>query len=249
VFNFLPDDDSMNYLFETLSAIQPFSAAILFVFLYVAEHVHPHRKYSKIKKHDLINIAIGFINLCLTFAAGYYFQKYMEWINHLNVGLMPLLHLPLWLQIVISIFLLDLFMYGWHRLNHTIPFFWRFHRLHHTDTQLNSTSSVRFHVVETLLSYVLQLPVLTLLGVSIYAIIAYTVLLVPVVIFHHSNIHIGNNFDKLLRKLIVSPHMHRIHHSVIQKETDSNYSALFPWWDKFFSTYTEATDHEIEFGL
>ena len=114
---------------------------------------------------------------------------------------------------------------------------------------MNSTSALRFHSIELLLSYAIRFIVFPLLGLNVAAILLRAIILFPVIVFHHSNISITQKFDQLLRYLFVTPHMHRIHHSKLREEMNSNYGSVFPYWDWLFKSYTSKPAKEIEFGI
>jgi sterol desaturase/sphingolipid hydroxylase (fatty acid hydroxylase superfamily) len=230
-----------------LKIIQPYAVSVIFILIYLVEHIIPQRKDLNDYNHDMINIAIGLGNLIIAGIGGYFLQKCLSFASVHSFGL--LYFLPLWLQLFLGFILADLFMYWWHRANHIIPFLWHFHRFHHLDTKLNASSAVRFHTVELILSYFLKIPVFLLLGISSGTIIIYGIIFIPLVIFHHSNIRISEKTDWLLRLFIVSPRMHRIHHSVICEETNSNYSSVFPYWDKIFRSYRRLPEKEVVFGI
>jgi sterol desaturase/sphingolipid hydroxylase (fatty acid hydroxylase superfamily) len=139
---------------------------------------------------------------------------------------------------VFVLLLLDFWMYVWHRINHNVPFFWRFHSIHHNDGQLDVTSSWRFHPGEILFSGLLRLPFLILIGAGADDLLLYTLLMTPVIQFHHSNIRIDAMQDRLLRLIIPTPLLHRIHHSTVRSEHDSNYGAMLSLWDRLFGTLT-----------
>ena len=140
-------------------------------------------------------------------------------------------------------------MYWWHRINHEWSFLWYFHKFHHVDTKLNSTTALRFHTGELLLSYVTKIIAFSLLGISLTAVLVHSVLLFPIIVFHHSNLKISERWDLFFRRFIVTPRMHRIHHSVIKSETNSNYSSVLPYWDMLFRSYVKKPSKEIEFGV
>ena len=229
--------------------MQPFAIAIIFVCLYLAEHVLPQRKLVNDYRHDLFNIAIGLVNLIAAAAGGYSIQWLLTRLYDCHFGL--LYYLPgHWIfQLLTGLLLIDFFMYWWHRANHQFSFFWYFHRFHHVDKNMNTTSSVRFHTVELLLSYVFKIPVFALLGISAGTLALYGLLLFSIITFHHSNILISDKTDFIFRKFFVSPKMHRIHHSVIRRETDSNFSSILPYWDRLFGSYNHVPEHPIEFGV
>ncbi len=232
-----------------LRTIQPFLLGSVFLLIYLAEHIYPQRKQHALSRHDFRNFGIGIFNAALTFAGGYGFQLVITSLSRHHVGLFNLIELPVYISLPVQILLLDIFMYWWHRINHIIPFLWQFHHFHHIDEEMNSTTALRFHAVELSLSYVARLLVFPFFGFSLTAILLYGLLFLPVVILHHSNISIRESFDLRLRKLIVTPHMHRIHHSAKYVETNSNYSSVFPWWDRLFRSYRKYPSGIIRFGV
>ncbi len=151
---------------------------------------------------------------------------------------------------VLTFVLFDLWMYAWHRMNHRIPFLWRFHRVHHTDPALDSTTALRFHPVEVLISTVLNCVLLVVLGMGLEVFALYKSVMVVVILFHHSNLRIPPHLDHGLRWVIVPPSLHRVHHSNLRWETDSDYGTIFSFWDRLFGSYrTRRTYHDIRFGI
>ena len=150
-------------------------------------------------------------------------------LNHLDVS-----HL---LEAVIALIVLDFVIYLQHVLFHAIPFLWRFHMVHHVDLDLDVTSGVRFHPIEIILSTGIKLTTVGLLGLPAMAVLIFEILLNGTSMFNHSNVFIPLNLDRIIRLLIVTPDMHRVHHSVILKETDSNYGFTLSWWDRLLCTY------------
>lgn len=234
---------------DVISTIQPYALAGVFVLTYLAEHMIPQRKDIIDHKHDLKNILIGVLNLGLIAVVGVQFQKAIEWLNIKDFGLLQLINFPFVIADVLGILLIDIFMYWWHRINHEWRFLWYFHRFHHVDTKLNSTSALRFHAGELLLSYVAKIVAFSLLGISLSAVLVHSLLFFPIVVFHHSNLRISEGWDFFFRRFIVTPRMHRIHHSIIKSETNSNYSSVLPYWDKLFKSYVKQPVKEIEFGV
>ncbi len=146
--------------------------------------------------------------------------------------------------------LLDLWQYLWHRLNHRVPFLWRFHAVHHADRELDATSGLRFHTGEIVLSSVARLAVLPLLGMTVAHMLVYEAALLPVIFFHHSNVRLSAEADRSLRWLLVTPWMHWVHHSNHQPETDSNYSSVFSFWDRLFGSFRLVRDpRRLTLGL
>ncbi len=151
-----------------------------------------------------------------------------------------LLHRIAWhpvAETILVLLLLDCWTYWWHRLNHRVPLFWRFHRVHHSDPHMDVTTANRFHLGEIVFSSLLRLPLIYLLGASMVQLALYETLLFAVVQFHHANVSIGRRGDRVLSWFIVTPHLHKVHHSHWQPETDSNYASLLPLWDRLFGTF------------
>ena len=142
-----------------------------------------------------------------------------------------------WLAFFLSLLLMDLLIYGQHVIMHQIPLLWRIHRLHHTDLDFDVTTALRFHPFEIILSVFLKLIFIALLGAPVVAVIIFEIILNIAAMFNHSNIQIPLRIDRILRYFIVTPDMHRVHHSVKKVETNSNYGFNIPWWDYIFRTY------------
>jgi len=154
-------------------------------------------------------------------------------------GLLNLVDGPPWLEVAAAIIALDFIIYWQHQLFHEVPMLWRFHMMHHSDLDLDVTSGVRFHPVEIVISTAIKaLSVLTL-GVAPLAVVIFEVVLNASSLFNHSNVRIPLAIDHVLRWFVVTPDMHRIHHSAAVRETNSNYGFNVPWWDRLFGTYCE----------
>jgi sterol desaturase/sphingolipid hydroxylase (fatty acid hydroxylase superfamily) len=150
----------------------------------------------------------------------------------------------------VALLLFDAWMYLWHRANHAVPFLWRFHRMHHSDPAVDTTTALRFHVGEIVISTLLRLGVIPLLGMRLWQVILYETLLLPVIAFHHSNVALPTVWDRRLRWVIVSPNMHRVHHSDWQPETDSNFASIFSWWDRLGRSFRLRPDvRTLQYGL
>ncbi|MDZ7736662.1 MAG: sterol desaturase family protein [Gammaproteobacteria bacterium] len=143
----------------------------------------------------------------------------------------------MWLAVVVSFLALDLLIYGQHIAFHKIPWLWRLHRVHHTDTAIDATTGVRFHPIEIVLSMLLKMLGVALLGAPVLAVILFEVVLNATSLFNHANINLPLDIDRWLRRVVVTPDMHRVHHSVVRRETDSNFGFNLPWWDRLFGTY------------
>ncbi len=154
-----------------------------------------------------------------------------------QLGLFLYLELPLWHSIILSLLLLDLAVYWQHRLLHAIPQFWPIHRMHHTDTEFDVTTALRFHPVEIFISLLIKIAVIILLGVPLLAVIAFEIILNGIAMFNHANIKLPTVVDKVLRLIIVTPDMHRVHHAIHADEYNTNYGFNLSLWDRLFASY------------
>jgi sterol desaturase/sphingolipid hydroxylase (fatty acid hydroxylase superfamily) len=152
-------------------------------------------------------------------------------------GLFNALGLPAWIAVVVSAVLLDLAIYLQHILFHAVPALWRLHRMHHADLEFDVTTGLRFHPVEILLSMAIKLAVIVALGAPAAAVLIFEVLLNATAMFNHSNVRMPVAVDQVLRWMVVTPDMHRVHHSILTRETNSNFGFNLPWWDRLFGTY------------
>ncbi len=202
-------------------------------------------------RHGGINLLLGAVNVLLGAAifAGLWLAA-TEWAAAHRFGILSWTHAPAAVRWPAAVLLLDAWTYAWHRLNHRVPFLWRFHRWHHADRAMDVTTASRFHTGEIVLSSLLRVPVLALVGCRIEELALYEVLLFTVVQFHHANIGLPEWLDRPLRAVVVTPSMHKVHHSIIRAECDSNYSSLFSWWDRIFrSRKTVGDPRKIVFGV
>lgn len=159
--------------------------------------------------------------------------------SYQSFGLLHQISLPFWLKVVVSVVLLDGIIYWQHRLFHQVPLLWRFHRMHHSDVAMGTTTAVRFHPVELLLSYCLKIACLIIVGVDAFSIVVFEIMLNGSSLWNHSNIKIPRWLDSMIRTLFVTPDMHRVHHSVHRHEHNSNYGFCLSFWDRLFMSYLQ----------
>jgi sterol desaturase/sphingolipid hydroxylase (fatty acid hydroxylase superfamily) len=138
---------------------------------------------------------------------------------------------------VLSVIVLDLAIYLQHVLFHAVPALWRLHRMHHADLEIDVSTGLRFHPIEILLSMLIKFAVVAALGAPALAVLIFEILLNATSMFNHANVRILPRIDRVLRWLVVTPDMHRIHHSILARETNSNFGFNLPWWDRVFGTY------------
>ena len=200
--------------------------------------------------HVLRNVTIGLVNgAVLTLGFSWLIASSVEWGKLHQFGLLDALNLSPGTEQITGFIAFDLWMYLWHRANHRMPFLWRFHRVHHSDPMLDTSSALRFHVGEMVISAFLRLLVIPLLGISLRDLVLYEIVLEPVILFHHSNIALPEMFDRWMRLLVVSPNMHRVHHSDVPEETNSNYASIFSFWDRLGRTYRQRENLSLRYGL
>lgn len=152
-------------------------------------------------------------------------------------GILNNVILPPWMKIILGVLGLDLVIYLQHAMFHALPVFWRLHRMHHTDLDFDVTTGIRFHPLEILLSMGIKMAAVVVLGPSAVAVVLFEVLLNATSMFNHGNVRLPKEIDRVLRLLVVTPEMHRVHHSVVIKEYNSNFGFNFPWWDRLMGTY------------
>ncbi|UTH48815.1 sterol desaturase family protein [Loktanella salsilacus] len=170
----------------------------------------------------------------------------------LGWGLFNIIAVPGWVAVLVSIVVLDLVIYLQHVMFHAVPALWRLHRMHHADLEFDVTTGLRFHPVEILLSMGIKLAVVVALGPPAVAVLIFEVLLNATAMFNHSNIRLPMLVDRVLRLIVVTPDMHRVHHSIIPEETNSNFGFNLPWWDRLLGTYKaqpKAGHEEMSIGI
>ncbi|WP_423927042.1 sterol desaturase family protein [Candidatus Palauibacter sp.] len=239
-------------MFDDPGTLKTAGATLALAILWLVEGALPmFEGRSARARHGARNLAFGVGNAAVTaliFAAATLFVT--EGARARGFGLLHLLELPGWARIAVAVVAFDAWQYLWHRLNHRIPFLWRFHQVHHSDAELDATSGLRFHTGEIVLSSIARLAVLPLLGLTVAEVLVYETILLPIILFHHSNLRVPGAVDRRLRWLIVTPWMHWVHHSDYQPETDSNYSSIFSFWDRAFGSFRlRAEPRDIRLGL
>lgn len=161
-----------------------------------------------------------------------------------GVGVLNLFQAPYWLKVLLALAVFDFLLYVWHLLNHKVPLLWRFHRVHHTDLNMDVSTATRFHLGELAISVVIKSAVVYLMGADVFMLILFETLLVLCAQFHHSSMTISPKLEALIWPLFVPPSMHRIHHSVKIKERDSNYATIFSLWDRMLGTMIRKVDQD-----
>jgi len=159
------------------------------------------------------------------------------WAAQHGVGVLPALGLSPWVSIVLAVIVLDLIIYLQHVLFHAAPTLWRLHQVHHADRDIDVTTGLRFHPIEIVISMLIKITAVVAFGVPVLAVVIFEIILNAMAMFNHSNIRFPKVLDSMVRLLFVTPDMHRVHHSIIVRETNSNYGFNLSLWDRIFGTY------------
>ena len=235
---------------------RPLALAVTIAVLWTAESLAPHFAAFSLDArarwvHGFRNAALGLTNGLLgTVFLGAMIAVSIRWAEAHDLGLTRWLMGPEWGKALVALLFFDAWMYWWHRINHTMPFLWRFHRVHHSDPRMDVSTSLRFHPGEIVLSTAARLIVVALLGMELWHLALYELIAAQIVAFHHSNVNLPRRVDNALRWLMVTPWMHWVHHSRLFRETNSNYSSVLSIWDRIFGSYRFREDAEmIRFGL
>jgi sterol desaturase/sphingolipid hydroxylase (fatty acid hydroxylase superfamily) len=215
------------------------AASSVLILLMIAEWRNPRRSQRLLRGQRwpqnfamaTLNMLIASFVIPLSAVGVAYYAEAQNW------GLIRSCDLPLLATMALSVVALDLIIYGQHRIFHKIPFLWRFHRLHHADPEFDVSTALRFHPAEIILSLLIKAASVALLGISAESIIVFEVLLNAMATFNHGNFKLPQKLDHLIRKLIVTPDMHRIHHSINFGEQQSNFGFNLSFWDRIFRTY------------
>lgn len=214
------------------------AVGVLALLLFLLERFFPLRKSTRsLVARLVVNVAVS----ALTFVAAVGLVQpaarwALRWSAETPFGLVHLTALPAWAEFALSFLLMDLAFYYWHLANHRVPFFWRFHNVHHIDPDLDVSTAFRFHFGEITLSSVFSVVQVSFIGISPWAFAIYQIVFQAEVLFHHSNLRLPIVFERLLSKIIVTPRMHGIHHSQVQRENNSNFGTVFTWWDRVHRT-------------
>jgi len=210
-----------------------------FVVLYVFEKQKPLRRQIEQKEIGTIrNLAIASsAGLVMNFFEKPVTDKLTRFVEKKHFGLLKILRLPMRLETILAVILLDYTLYLWHVLTHKIPFLWRFHQIHHADLDLTASTAIRFHFGEITISVLFRAGQILLIGVSPKALNIWQSLLFLSVLFHHSNVRLPKHFEEKLQKIIVTPRLHGIHHSMKPDEMNSNWSSGLTVWDFLHRTF------------
>ena len=236
-------------MIELLTNFKLIFFVMFFILMMLAESYYPKRSWNssrvyRIGFHGLIAIINTVIMRLPTL---FIVIPALMVINEYQYGLLNILNYGFIVKGLISLLLLDLAFYWWHRINHTVNFFWRFHSVHHLDTHLDVTTSLRFHIGELIMSSIFKVILIFTIGIPISIFIFYEILLSASNQFHHSNIALPDKFNKVLEKVIVTPRYHANHHTVVRESREANYCSILVIWDNIFFTYRDASNEDREY--
>lgn len=233
------------------SNVQPLIILAMLVIMYSIENVSPYLpKPANRKKHDLRNYLLSFINLVINGGLAFGVVAAVTYADQHHMGLLRYIPLSTAPAVILGILLIDLGSYTLHIMQHKVPMFWSFHRVHHSDPNLTSSSSLRFHPFDTILSQgIWQAIWFPLMGIPLASIIIYGTFFLPLFIMQHSNVKLPDAVEKYGRYIFSTPGWHKIHHAADQKYTDSHYGDFFTFWDRIFGTWTPVDPKNIEYGL
>ena len=241
------------FIVEHEAALRLLCFGVLLGVVAIAERVWPARGDARPARRQLANLGLMLINTGLLRVLFPVVAVALALsVNARGGGLFGMVALPGWLEILLAVLVFDAAIYWQHRLLHIIPLLWRLHRVHHSDIAFDVTLGVRFHPLEILLSMLIKLGLVLLLGPPAVAVVLFEVLLSAASLFTHADFAFPARVDRILRALLVTPSMHRVHHSVQRVETDSNYGFLLSAWDRLFGSYRERStqpEREMPIGL
>jgi sterol desaturase/sphingolipid hydroxylase (fatty acid hydroxylase superfamily) len=232
------DVDSVVDLIAPFDLLIPPTVGALLVGLLWAERHEPLRPWTQSRRERLATNAAmaGLATLVMRVALLPAVLGMAGWAERHELGLMQMAPGPGLARAALAFLLMDYTTYLWHRLNHVIPFLWRFHGVHHTDLDLDVSTAFRFHFGELLLSVGTRALQITIIGVGPMLVLAWEAVELAATAFHHSNLRLPIRLERALNRVLVTPRMHGIHHSIVERETNSNWSVVFSWWDQAHRT-------------
>lgn len=240
----------MKELFERIVSINiDLYWVLLLSIFFTAEQIIHHDLLSKKLKHLLHGIPLQVGYMLMNFGLAFLVVASVQWINKNEFGLFNLIQVPYAIKIILGVIIIDFVAYWFHRSYHTIPLFWRLHRVHHSDTHMDSATFFRFHPFDWLLDNSSIIVATFIFGLDLNIVAINFIIYLPLFMAHHSNFIFPPWFDNTFGKIIVSPNFHKVHHHQQQVFTDSNYGNIFIFWDKLFGTYKILPVREIKYGL
>ena len=221
-------------------------------FMLVGERFAPLRRTIESRFRRIIrNLTLGAVSLAvMTLIQAPLLHPVASWIARERIGLLQAADWPRWIEVLIAIILLDYTLWWWHWANHRVPFFWRFHLVHHVDRDMDASTALRFHFGELALSILVRAMQMILIGVDPYSLWLWQTILFGAILFHHANLRLPMPMEQVLVRFVVTPRMHGIHHSNRFEETNSNWSSLLSIWDVLHRTFRfDVRQEDIVIGV
>lgn len=232
--------------------ISPAVIGAVFIIMLLAEGMRPLRARIETKlRHTIRNLSTGGISLAvMTLLQAPLLVPVARWAEHHDVGIVKWLNVPEPWSVIVAIVLLDYTLWWWHWANHVVPVLWRFHLVHHVDLDLDSSTALRFHFGELTLSIFYRAAQIVVIGASPFSVWLWQTILFASILFHHGNLRLPLQFERMMVRLFVTPRMHGIHHSDRRAETDSNWSSLLSIWDSLHGTLRlDVPEETIRIGV
>jgi sterol desaturase/sphingolipid hydroxylase (fatty acid hydroxylase superfamily) len=240
------------YFFENITSFQRSLILISGItFFWSIESIIPlfRFKYKKFQ-HAIPNFFFTFTTIIVNFSLAFLLLNSADWVTLNNFGLLNWLNLPLFLSVLLGVFLLDLIgAYLPHYIQHKVKFLWKIHLVHHSDHNVDTTTANRHHPFESVIRFLFTLIGVIVLGTSIGIVFLYQSLSLILSQFNHANIKLPTDLNKVLGYIIVTPDMHKVHHHYVMPYTDSNFGNIFSFWDRFFGTYMHLNPKKIIYGV
>ncbi len=237
---------------KMLFAINPnyYIVGFIFVFYTMEQLLVTPFKFDNRPKHLLNNVLFQIVYLFINFFYASLLVFCINWLNDNQIGLFYLVKMPYWLKLMIGVALFDFTTYWFHRMGHVVPLFWRLHRVHHSDTTMDSSSYFRSHPIEPFVNFGIgNMVASAIFGLDLTTFGLYSFIVLPFLIVQHINLKTPDWVDTTLGKVFMTPNLHKIHHEQDQFHTDSNFADIFVLWDRLFGTYTYKPLKEIKLGL
>lgn len=244
--------DAFVSFFENLSSLQKFLWIVLCLGLFwILEGIYPLRKHQYNKwKHAKTNFILLGSTIAINVIFGILTVSIFLWLEESNFGLLNMVDFPVWVEIILAIMILDFMsQYVVHYLLHKVPFMWRFHTVHHSDTHVDVTSGTRHHPIDFIFRETFALIGIVIAGLPVAYYLLYRILTVLFTYFSHADIKLPLWLDKGISLVFISPNMHKFHHHHVMPWTDTNFGNIFSIWDRIFGTYVYENTDDIVYGV
>ncbi len=241
----------MNILEQLVALNLNYIVAGLMVLFYTLEHLFDNQIVVRNKtRHWGNNLLFQVLFVVLNIYWSLLVVFCIEWMNSREIGLFYLVTIPYWLKLILGVVLFDFVTYWFHRTSHVVPFLWRFHRVHHSDTKMDASTNFRSHPMELFLWFgTSNILAAGVFGIDLFTFGLYFLILTPMFFLEHANLRFPAWLDRTLGLVITTPNLHKIHHEQDQRYTDSNYADLFILWDRLFGTFTYKPVEQVKVGL